>query len=58
MMASHNYDPNSSNFIADTQQLHPYLFEMVRLSYTKDSFYGDRDEWTKGGQIVARDASF
>jgi hypothetical protein len=34
--------------------MYPKLAEMVRLGYTKASFYGDEGEWTKGGHIVAR----
>jgi hypothetical protein len=39
--------------------MYPYsIDEMVRIGYTRDSLYGDEGEWTKGGQIVARDGCF
>jgi hypothetical protein len=57
-MASQNLDDDLRSLTVDVMQLHPELSEMVRLGYTKDSFYENEGEWTKCGQIIARDGCF
>jgi hypothetical protein len=49
---------NLSSLIVDVLQMSREQNNMVRLGYTIDSFYGDKGEWTKGVQIMARDGWF
>jgi hypothetical protein len=57
-MASPNLRHDLSSLSAHFMRIYQKLSEMVRLGNTKDSFYVNDGEWTKGGQIIARHVCF
>jgi hypothetical protein len=51
-------DVNVNSLIVYDLQLYMEIGAQVRLGYTTYSFYGEEGEWTKGGQLVAKDNYF